>query len=289
VKNVNINKLEILLKRNGWKKSVKDVVFEFLIIGFILSVLIFVTSFYAFKVAIEICIIVALLYVPVPLILLYLYHNMRFEFAQQSMEKRLADLLLQASISSKEDFNKMLRSFVDADLGILSKDFEVVLEKINKGSSVEEALNGLKKKYDSKFLNIVIDLLLQQYYTGAEMRDVFRNTADDILETQAILRERKSALIIEKYTLLFAGSAIVPFVLALITNFVKSIGSSFLFNENLLGVAIFSTQIYIIEYAILASIFVAFIEGNPKRFVLYCLALIPLSLIIYSFGPAVFS
>jgi len=282
-----IQKFKILLKRNDWKKGFDNIIAEFFIFGLLISIGVLICTNFILGIELIFSLGASILCLPVPLILLYLYHNMKFEFKQKELERKLADLLLEASISSKEDFNRMLKSFVDADLGILSKEFSIALEKINKGASVEDALKDIKQRYNSKFLNVVIDLLLQQYYTGAEMQEVFRNTADDIFNSQEILRERKSALIIEKYTILFAGSAIVPFVLALITNFVKSIGNSFLFSTELLDVAIFSTQIYIIEYAILASIFVAFIEGNPKRFILYCLALIPLSLIIFNFAPLV--
>ena len=167
---------------------------------------------------------------------------------------------------------------------------------VESGASVSEALNGISKRCECKAVDRAIALLKQGYESGADLSQTFREAADDLLETNAILRERNAAMVVEKYTLLLAGGTIVPLVLGLLIGMVSSMdssgfeligfGSSAKERAEMLELTVLANKIYIVEYALLASLFVAGMEGNWKKSLLYALGLLPLSM--FCFAAAAF-
>ena len=98
-------------------------------------------------------------------------------------------------------------------------------------------------------------------------------------------------MIIEKYTLIFSAGIILPAILAMVAKLVTGMNFELLSElelgleketrEALFGAAMTAIPLYLGEYSLLASAFVAFEEGRPKKTLLYALLLLPLSLIVY--------
>ena len=96
----------------------------------------------------------------------------------------------------------------------------------------------------------------------------------------------------QKYTLLIAGALIVPMVLGLVTKTVSGLNFGTLAELELgmpaaerialLGAATFAGQVYIAEYVVIASVFVAFFESDMKKAAVYAAILLPLSMISYN-------
>ena len=210
----------------------------------------------------------------------------------KEIEQITPDLLLQASVFPKKTaIHEIIEYFSKSNFGEAGKEFEKVMKEIEKGASVESALESLKKRVKSKSFQKVINLLIQGYESGAEMNLIFREAAENLLETQSILEERKANLVIEKYTLLFAGGIIVPIILGLIVKMVSgletgfegiSFGMPMQERKQLIEAALISNQIYIGIYALMASIFVGMQESNMNKAIIYTIFLLPLSLIFYN-------
>ena len=229
-----------------------------------------------------------------PLILNYFYILYLFEKRKKKIEEEIPDLLLIASsLPEKTSIEKVVH-FMAEDNTELSQEFRLVQKDLKTGLSIEEALEKMKKRNKSLSLNRAIDLLINALRTGAEMNTVFRETAEDFMETNAILRERTANTTVEKYTLLLAGGIIVPLILGLLAGMVSGfnfstiselgIGLTETARKEIVEASLLGNLIYIIEYALIASAFVAFQENNQKKTVLYASILTPISIVVYFLG-----
>lgn len=186
---------------------------------------------------------------------------------------------------------KAIEFISESGYGALSDEFGKAVLEMRKGASFRESMENMKKRNRSEVLDRALGLLAQGYDSGADMGSTFREAASDLLESNAILRERNSTLVIEKYTLLLAGGLIVPLVLGLISGLVAGfdfsalgelgIGAGEAERAGLLEAAMFANVAYIAEYSLLASLFVANQEGNLKKSLVYAALLVPIGQIAY--------
>ena len=225
----------------------------------------------------------------VPLFANYFFQSLVFEKRKREIEEAVPDVLLQAaSMPSNSSFSNIAEYLSRQDFGALSKEFEKAKFEIEKGASVQEALDNISRRCSSPIVERMALLLKQGFESGNDLSSVFRETAEDIIETRTILKERSAALALQKMTLLFAGALIVPLVLGLISGLIKGfdfaqvselgIGLAEKQRKELIQAALTTSQLYIIEFAILASVFAAFIDNNLKKSVIYAVLLIPAGL-----------
>lgn len=258
---------------------------------FCLSGLIFLEFRIFMAIAIAICAFFA------PLFFGFFFQNFLFERNKIEMEKMVPDVLLAASaFPHGTSFEEILQNISPRDFGLIGKEFEKALLEIRKGSTVESAFESLKKRNKSRIIDRTANLLVQGYNSGAELNQIFRETAEDLLETNAVLRDRASAMIVEKYTLLLAGGFIVPLVLGLLVGLVSKMnffsfgdlnfGMSLEQRRQLFEASLFANQIYLFEYALLSSAFAAFQENDKKNFILYAVLLVPLGFAVYNIAKA---
>jgi hypothetical protein len=223
----------------------------------------------------------------------YFFHLFSFEKNKREKEKLVPDILLQASIFPKgTPMIKIIKYISEADYGLMSREFEKAFNEIKKGKTTEQALQEISVRCKSKVISRAINLLIQGNNCGAEMNKVFKETAEDILETQSIIQERIASLFIQKYTLILAGGIIVPALLGLITGFVNEmnfmginelgLGMKPEIRKEIIETSLLANQIYIIEYALIASFFIANQEANTKKALIYAIILIPTGIACYN-------
>ncbi|MBI5553514.1 MAG: type II secretion system F family protein [Candidatus Diapherotrites archaeon] len=226
-------------------------------------------------------------------VLLYFGWSYRADLARKNMETNIPDLLLQASIfPAGTPLTEILAHASQNDFGLLSGEFSNALQEIRRGAPVPLALQNISLRTRSAIVDRAVQLLLMGYRSGMDTAELFRETAEDLLKTQGILAERRAGTLIQKYTLLLAGSILVPLILGLIAHTVTRMdfgamngmmgGMSAVSRQELLAATLLANQIYIAEYAVLASVFAAFLEGRPKKSILYVLFLLPFSLLLYN-------
>ena len=228
-----------------------------------------------------------------PFLTHYFLQHYIFESRKRKKEQLVPDLLLQASAFPRGTaFEKIIDYFSNERFGLLGSEFNKARLEIVKGAAVQQALDNIALRCKSGIVERAMLLLKQGYESGADMAETLREAADDLLETNSILRERNAALVIEKYTLLLAGGIIVPIVLGLLVSMVSGMdfsafemlgfGRSAAEKGQLLSSTIAANQIYIVEYALLAAFFVASLEGNTKKALLYAAFLLPCSLLCFN-------
>lgn len=227
-----------------------------------------------------------------PFLVNYLFQDILFERRKRAKEKLLPDLLLEASVFCDEiSLIGTIRRLAKQDFPLLREDFGRAANEIRNGASVEEALQRMRGLNKSAAFSRVINLLLQGYHSGSRMSKTFKEAAEDLLETQAIMRERQAVMLINRYTLILASGFIVPAIIGLIVGLVSglnfdstgelSIGMEIETRKKMLEFATLGTTIYLGEYALLSSFFLALQEGNRKQFWVYALILLPTAFAIF--------
>jgi len=233
----------------------------------------------------------------VPFFVNYIFVDILFEKRKRKREDLLPDLLLEGSVfCDQKSLLKTIHSFSKQDISLLNSDFRRVYFDVKNGDSIEAALERNKRLNKSEAYDRVIDLLLQSYSSGGEISTLLRDLAEDLMESKAIIKERQAVMLVTKYTLLLSAGIIVPAILGTVIGLVlglgfdtmgdAGIGLNAVDRKELFSVATISTTIYIFEYAILSSFFLAAGEGNKKQFWIYLLILLPCAIITFSFAKS---
>ena len=228
-----------------------------------------------------------------PFVLNYLFHDIVFERNKLRKESLLPDLMLEASVFCDESsFLGTIKRLSMQDFPLLGKDFQRIFSEISNGSGIEEAIERAKKRNKSKAFSASMGLFLQGYHSGSKMGELFKEAAENLLEMQAILKERGAVMLINKYTLILAAGLIVPAILGLIVGLVSgmsfdsigdmSIGMAIEERKRMLELTTLGTNIYLGEYALLSAFFLAVQEGNKKNFWIYASILLPTALAIFT-------
>jgi pilus assembly protein TadC len=229
------------------------------------------------------------IFFPISFIVNYFLILYKEDLKQKEIDNSLPDVMLQASLFPKgTDITQILGYIARQDYGYISREFNIALDQIDKGFSVEVALKGILNRNKSRLLQRVINLLIIGYLSGKDMAFVFNRVSQDILKTQGIERDRYSGLAIQKYTLLASSAILVPIVLSWVMGTVQdfNIGNSSMFglseaDPKMFSYSMLATLIYLGEFSIISSVFISIIDGNWRKFILYALFITPIAYLIF--------
>lgn len=216
------------------------------------------------------------------------------ERKERLVEGHLAGAMYQAaSLAGCTSFENVLKALAESDYGALSGEFKKAYSAVISGESVELALEKMAERNGSKMLDRSVNIMLSGYRTGIDLSEALREAAEDIEKTLAIDRENSASIVVEKYTILFAGGIIVPLILGSMLSLVGSIDLSSLQefgmggqNGGILENAVLGNQIYVAIYSIIASVFVAYQENRIENSLVYILFLLPASLALFNLARA---
>lgn len=224
----------------------------------------------------------------VPLLLWMLIpHYLKMREVRE-IEGELPEALFYISILSTITCFEELISKLGERKTKLGRFFKKMDRQVRKGFSVNEVLRDAERETTSKLLARTLRLLLQGYQHGGNFHDLLRQTAKDISDVQELLKEQAAITTVEKYTLLIGGGCVVPLILGALLSTVSQIqfvdlglGMSQLTRSAVIANISLGNQIYIIEYALLASIFAGLQEGKLEKSIIYALILTPTSLALF--------
>lgn len=210
----------------------------------------------------------------------------------REIDATVPDLLLQASLFPPRTPITRILGYLSKAGYPLSREFSKALKEIKNGSSVPEALENIRHRVKSKSVERTVKLLVQGYESGADISKVFKETASDLLKTQNVLRERNLTLAIQKYTLLLSAAILLPLILGMLGGLSKDmsfagleeygLGTTKAEQESYTSTSLAGNQFYLVEYSIIVAAFIGLIENDYRKGMLYSIALIPCTLIVYS-------
>jgi len=206
-----------------------------------------------------------------------------FSIEKKKLENALVDEILKiSSLPKSNDLKVILERLSKSKNQIISQNFYDVLNKINKGQNPKDVFETLKHKYTSDILNRFLDLIYLSTTTGTISFQDYKSVANNFIKTKQVLDERTSNLLMQKYTILFASGFIVPGILGIVISLVKSLISSISqTGTSLYTVTYYCVIIYILEYVFISSFYLSILEENKRKFIIYLLILLPVSLLIF--------
>jgi len=222
-----------------------------------------------------------------------IWNIIAFEKNTQTMEKQAGEaLLILSSIPHTESFVSQLEWVSTITPQPLRETWKKMTQTIQQGKNPEEAFELLFHARNSSILESVSSLMKQTYESGNPFGTRARELAQKIMTHHSSLHERRSVLLVEKYTILFAGGILVPFLLGILTGVVSSL--PFTTNTSLIpegADALFTTALqgvrgYLLLYACIAGLFVGMQEDKWGEGMAYSLILLPSAQIIYMIGSA---
>lgn len=287
---------EKLFLNNFLTTNIQSFIFFCFLAGGIASIISMFFLFY-FQPDYQKIIIFGFLIFLTPFFVFYLIQDILFERNKRKKEYFLSELILEISVFVDDvSLINLIDEISKMDFPYLKKDFEFISLQIKNGSDVGTTIKKVQKMNKSRELDRFFDVLLQGYYLGGKLSKLLNELAEEMLQNRAIIRERQAVMLVTKYTLLLASVLIVPIILGLIITLVSelsvSLGDGSYFeiglsqNERtkLFDLTVLGVQIYIIQYSLISSFFLAMQEGNKKNFFLYSSILVPLSAIFFFIG-----
>lgn len=150
------------------------------------------------------------------LVLLSTYLIMRSEKRREVLEASLPDFLtlVASNIKAGMTLDQSMWYSAKPEFGLLSEEVKSIVKSSFSGESLENALDKLAMRFDSKVFTRTISLLKQASATGGELTEVLEHTAEDVRNTAIMKKEIAASLIIYEILVLFASVAGTPFLFA---------------------------------------------------------------------------
>jgi pilus assembly protein TadC len=213
----------------------------------------------------------------------------------RAKEKSCAEALMQASLMPEGTSVEALISYLGKGSYALASEFKIAEEEITKGCETSTALSNIAERCQSRSIIRVVQLMKMAESTGNVKPEMFREAANELLEEQALLKERASLLTIQRATLLLSSMFLVPFVLGLLCGITKSFDLGYLDilemskanQQELVEASILASNLYVVELAAIASIFLAMQENNTKKAAIYFILIAPLAYLIFNFATGI--
>ncbi|MGN1329409.1 MAG: type II secretion system F family protein [Eubacterium sp.] len=140
----------------------------------------------------------------------------------KKFDNQLSDALMIAcsSLKSGLSFTQAMETIAKDMDDPISSEFTYVIQEINMGTSMDEALENMGKRIKSSYLSLMISAVLVQRQTGGNLSQILENIAKSIKEKMKIKQELKSATASGKMSGMMVGCMpVIMLVLFSVINF----------------------------------------------------------------------
>jgi pilus assembly protein TadC len=150
------------------------------------------------------------------LMLLSTYLLMKADDRRDKLEAVLPDFLtlVASNINAGMTLDQAMWYSAKPEFGLLSKEVTAIIKGSFSGESLENALDTLASRFDSRVFKRTILLLKQASSSGGELTAVLERTADDVRNTATMKKEIAASLVLYEIFVLFAAVIGTPFLFA---------------------------------------------------------------------------
>jgi len=156
-------------------------------------------------------------------ILLSAYVVTRVEDRRDKLEAVLPDflMLVSSNIKAGMTLDQAMWYAAKPEFGLLADEVRGVIKGAFSGESLEDALDRLGRRFDSKIFSRTLLLMKQATATGGELTDILERTAEDVRDTIIMKKEIAASLVMYEIFVLFAAVVGTPFLFAVAARLIE--------------------------------------------------------------------
>ena len=217
----------------------------------------------------------------IPLLMTYVF--MKQEKRANEIEKAAPDFLRQLSSMLKVglSFENAMADLSKYGEGPLYDETRRAIYEIRIGRNFDEAWVDMAQRLKSKELERIFMIILASRKSGSSISNIIFDVSNDLRDMLALKRERKSSVMMAVMFLIISAVIASPFALGMVSvysQFMQSFGKQ----TQLILVAPFAAQIYLVIHSILVGVIISIIMyGNVKKGVKFSIPLAFVSYIIF--------
>jgi flagellar protein FlaJ len=155
--------------------------------------------------------------------LLSTYMLMKADDRRRKLETALPDFLtlVASNIKAGMTLDQAMWYSAKPEFGVLSDEVKSNIKSSFSGESLEDTLDTLSSRFDSKTFTRTILLLKQATATGGELTDVLERTSEDVRNTIIMKKEIAAQLVLYEIFVLFAAVVGTPFLFAVASKLIE--------------------------------------------------------------------
>jgi flagellar protein FlaJ len=200
--------------------------------GFLEEVSSSISPVYAATLSILLAVLLSLIVViPFFILIVYTYLSLRAEARRMAVESILPDFLtlVAANVRAGMPLDQAMWQASKPEFGILAEETKATIKSSFGGEPLDEALDKLAMKFDSRLISRTIELLKQALASGGEIGTILEKTAEESREGMLVKKEIQASLIIYIIFLFFAAAIGTPFLFAVSEKLLVVLHSAFAF------------------------------------------------------------
>ncbi|VVC03494.1 Type II secretion system (T2SS), protein F [Candidatus Bilamarchaeum dharawalense] len=150
------------------------------------------------------------------------YLLMKTDNRRNKLEAILPDFLslVASNIKAGMTLDQAMWYSAKPEFGLLSQEVKALIKSSYSGESLEDTLDRLGERFDSKIFKRTLLLLKQATATGGELTEVLERTSEDVRNTIIMKKEIAASLVLYEIFVLFAAIVGTPFLFAVASKLV---------------------------------------------------------------------